>query len=515
MAANDTRSPDTIRGPQGRASSTLAQEEPLIFEQSWPGRRGFDMPPLEVPEVDPASVLPPAMLRSRPAELPEVSEPQVVRHFVRMSHWNYAIDLGMYPLGSCTMKYNPRVNEAAARLPGFARLHPWMPEPFVQGALELLEDLESYLCAISGLHACSLQPAAGAQGELAGLLVMRAWQVARGEGHRKRVLVPDSAHGTNPASATLAGCETLEIPSDARGLMDPARVAEHMDDSVLGLMVTNPNTLGLFEERIAEVCEIVHARGGLVYLDGANMNAIQGIVRPGDMGVDVMHFNLHKTYSTPHGGGGPGAGPICVRQDLAPFLPVPRIGRRDDGSRFLDFDQPQSIGKIKGFWGNFGVLVRAWAYIRSLGPDGVRRNAELAVLNANYIRHGLEDLFSLAHARTCMHEAVFSDASLPKEVKTLDVCKRLMDYGYHPPTMYFPLNVHGALMIEPTESETRESLDHFIEAMRAIFAEARETPEVLTSAPHGTFRRRLDETRANRQPVLRWRAGDHADGAAR
>jgi len=474
------------------------------MEQSKAGCGGWDLPPFEVPAIDPAQRIEAALLRQCPAALPEVSEPQVMRHFVRLSQWNYAIDTGMYPLGSCTMKYNPRVNEAVAAQPGFAGLHPYLPERWTQGALALMQATEEILCAIAGLDACALQPAAGAQGELTGLLVMRAWQASRGEGQRHKILVPDSAHGTNPASASLAGCQTIEIKSDANGLLSPEALAAQLDDACVGLMVTNPNTLGLFEPHIERLAAMVHERGGLVYLDGANMNAIQGKVRPGDMGVDVMHYNLHKTYSTPHGGGGPGAGPICVREMLRPFLPVPRVVSAADGSLTLSEASPHSIGRVKSFWGNFLVVVRAYAYLRALGPEGVVRNAELAVLNANYILAGLRDLYQPAVDRPCMHEAIFSDHSFRDQVKTLDVCKRLMDYGFHPPTMYFPLNVSGAIMIEPTETESKQSLDRFIAAMRAIYQEARETPELLKGAPQVTFRGRVDETTANRKPVLRW-----------
>jgi glycine dehydrogenase subunit 2 len=374
-----------------------------------------------------------------------------------------------------------------------------------------MRELEAYLCEIAGLDACSLQPAAGAQGELAGLMVMRAAAVHRGEHQRLTVIVPESAHGTNPASSALIGCSVVQVPVGPDGLMDVAKVAEVMDDQCLGLMVTNPSTLGLFESRIAEACEVVHSRGGYVYLDGANMNAIQGKARPGDMGVDVMHYNLHKTYSTPHGGGGPGAGPICVRGSLAPFLPAPRVVEGPDGALSLSEDAPLSVGKVKAFWGNFLVLVRAYAYIRALGPEGVRDNAELAVLNANYIRSGLKDLYDVPFDVYCMHECLLSDKSFRKvpvgggHLTTLDVAKRMIDYGFHPPTTYFPLNVPGALLFEPTESETKESLDTMIAALRAIHAEATSDPALLKAAPTRAFRRRLDETTANRKPVLRWR----------
>ncbi|OIP36234.1 MAG: glycine dehydrogenase (aminomethyl-transferring) [Deltaproteobacteria bacterium CG2_30_63_29] len=490
--------------PTTHVTASFVHEERLLFEQSKPGCRGIEFPPLGVPAVDARSLLG-KMFRAQLAELPEVSEPQVVRHFVRLSQWNYSIEIGPYPLGSCTMKYNPKVNEVLANLPGFARQHPFMPEQWTQGSLKLMKELEKQLCAISGLAACTLQPAAGAHGEFTGLMVMRKWQESRGQGHRNKVLVPDSAHGTNPASAALAGCESIELKSNAQGLLDADEVRRAMGGDCVGLMVTNPNTLGLFEAQIAEVCAIVHERGGLVYMDGANMNAIQGKVLPGAMGIDAMHFNLHKTYSTPHGGGGPGAGPICVRADLAPFLPVPHIVEHDDGTYSLDYDQPQSVGKMKGFFGNFLILVRAYAYLRAIGAEGIARNAELAVLNANYIMAKLRGVYSPVHDVPCMHEAVFCDKSFKDNVKTLDVCKRLMDYGYHPPTMYFPLNVSGSIMIEPTENEPKEALDEFIEAMLAIHAEAKSEPKTLTSSPHRTFRKRVDETTANRKPVLRWR----------
>jgi len=490
-------------------SNGLGWEEPLLFERSRPGRRGVRLPAPDVPEVDPADVLPREALREEPLALPEVSEVEVVRHFTRLSTWNAAIDLGLYPLGSCTMKYNPKVNERLARLPGFAAAHPLQPESLSQGFLELCWELERQLCEVSGMDRVSLQPAAGAQGELAGIMMIRAYHEARGES-RHKVLVPDSAHGTNPASAALNRYEVVTLPTGPDGVLHPADVEEAMGPDVAGLMLTNPNTLGLFEEHVARICEIVHAGGGLVYGDGANLNALLGVARPGDLGIDVMHFNLHKTFSTPHGGGGPGSGPVGVKNILAPHLPVPAVRRlgESEGEGFaLDFDYPHSIGRLHGSFGNVGMFVRAFAYLRSLGPDGLRRCAEMAVLNANYLLARLRDLYPVAFDRTAMHECVLSDRRLEASgVTTMDVGKRLIDYGYHPPTIYFPLIVHGAIMIEPTESESLEGLDRFVEAMRAIAREAAETPELVKTAPHRTRHARLDETRAARRPVLRWEA---------
>jgi glycine dehydrogenase subunit 2 len=439
--------------------------------------------------------------------LPEVSEVDVVRHFTRLSTWNAAVDLGLYPLGSCTMKYNPKVNEKAARLPGFAAGHPLQPPELMQGFLQLCHELEGFLAEVSGMDRVTLQPAAGAQGELAGIMMIRAYHEHRGE-TRHKVLVPDSAHGTNPASAALNGYQVVSVPSGADGLLHADAVAAAMSDDVACLMITNPSTLGLFETEIARICEIVHARGGLVYGDGANLNALLGVARPGDLGIDVMHINLHKTFSTPHGGGGPGSGPVGVKNLLAPYLPTPVIRQRaevEGGGYALDFDFPRSIGRLHANFGNVGMLVRAHAYVRALGPDGLRRCAEMAVLNANYLLARLRDTYHVPYERTVMHECVLTDRALHDTgVTTLDVAKRLIDYGYHPPTVYFPLIVHGALMIEPTESESLEGLDRFVEALLAIAEEAREDPELVRSAPHHTRRTRLDETRAARQPVLRW-----------
>ncbi|MFU8802621.1 MAG: aminomethyl-transferring glycine dehydrogenase subunit GcvPB, partial [Bradymonadaceae bacterium] len=405
-------------------------------------------------------------------------------------------------------KYNPRINEAIARLPGFARLHPYMPDSWCQGALELLWRLESLLCDISGLPACSLQPAAGAQGELTGLMCIRAYHEARGESQRTKVIVPESAHGTNPASAAFNGYSVVQVRANARGVLTPDSVRAVMDETVAGLMITNPNTMGIFEEHIAEICEIVHAGGGKIYMDGANMNAILGKARPGDFGIDVMHYNVHKTFSTPHGGGGPGGGPICVSSDLEPYLPVPRITRDQDGDEAafrLDWDHDASVGKLKAFWGNFLVYVRAYTYIREYGSD-LPQISELAVLNANYLRTKLEPVLNVAYPQSCLHEVVFDDTSFKDTgASTLDIAKRLIDYGFHPPTIYFPLNVSGALMIEPTETETLDELDAFVDVMKTILAEARQNSDLLKGAPYNAFRTRLDETRAARRPILTYK----------
>ncbi|MFP4598981.1 MAG: aminomethyl-transferring glycine dehydrogenase subunit GcvPB [Persicimonas sp.] len=486
-------------------------EEPLIFERSQPGRVGFSLhaDDWDVPRVDPNQAWDEDLVRSEKAELPEVSEPEAVRHYTRMSQWNYSIDTGFYPLGSCTMKYNPKINEGIARLPGFANLHPYMPDEWCQGALELLHKLQGFLTEISGLPHCSLQPAAGAQGELTGLMCIAAYHRANGDSKRTKIIVPESAHGTNPASAAFNGMSVIEVKCAEDGLLHPEAVAEVMDETVAGLMVTNPSTMGLFEKHIGTICKIVHEGGGLVYMDGANMNAILGKARPGDFGIDVMHFNVHKTFSTPHGGGGPGAGPICVSDALEPFLPVPRVAKRDaseEGSEFyLDFDHPETVGKLKAFWGNFLVYVRGYTYLAEYGHR-LERLSELAVLNANYLRTELNDLLEVGFPAVCMHEVVFSDATLKERgVETLDVAKRLIDYGFHPPTVYFPLNIHGALMVEPTETESRATLDAFVETMRTIMDEAEEQPEMLKDAPYNAFRTRLDETQAARNPILTYK----------
>lgn len=478
---------------------------PLIFERGGAGRRAYRLPALDVPEQAAEDLIPADQLRSAPPELPEVSEPEVVRHYVGLSRRNYGVDVGFYPLGSCTMKYNPKVNEWAAALPGFARLHPYQPEETVQGALELMYRLERYLCEIAGLSRATLQPAAGAHGELLGLMVMRAYHEKNGDGQRRNeVIVPDSAHGTNPASAAMCGYRVVQVRTNERGGVDVEALKAMVSDRTAGLMLTNPNTLGLFEEEILEMARIVHDAGGLLYYDGANANAILGFCRPGDMGFDIVHFNLHKTFSTPHGGGGPGAGPIAVREDLVPFLPVPVVER--DGDRYyLDYGRPDAVGRIKGFFGNFGVLVRAYTYIRMHGPDGLKAVSEQAVINANYLMRRLAPLFDVPYERHCKHEFVVSGRRYKKHgVRTLDIAKRLLDYGLHAPTVYFPLIVDEAIMIEPTETETKETLDEFVEIMEAIVREIEEDPELVRTAPHAMPVRRLDEARAARQPNLCW-----------
>ena len=485
------------------AGPGLGYEEDLLFEQSRPGRRGAELPEPDVPAADVTTLLG-SLARDDLAALPELSEVDVVRHFTRLSTWNAAVDLGLYPLGSCTMKYNPKLNERIARLPGFAQAHPMAPDADNQGLLELCFELERSLAEISGMDRVTLQPAAGAQGELAGIMMIRAYHEKRGDTGRNKVLVPDSAHGTNPASAALNGYDVVAVPSGDDGILHPEAVAEAMSDEIAALMITNPNTLGLFEEHIAAICEIVHGGGGLVYGDGANLNALLGVSRPGDMGIDVMHFNLHKTFSTPHGGGGPGAGPVGVKRALAPFLPAPIVEKR--GEQFLlDGERPDSIGRLHGNHGNVGMMVRAYTYILSLGSDGLRQSTDMAVLNANYLLARLRDAFHVPIDKPVMHECVLSDRGLADTgVTTMDVAKRLIDHGYHPPTIYFPLIVQGAMMIEPTESESLEGLDRFADTLLAIAREARSDPETVRSAPHNTRHGRLDETRAARKPVLRW-----------
>jgi glycine dehydrogenase subunit 2 len=493
------------------------QNEALVFERSQTGRVGYRLPKLDVPET--VDLLPADLRRDDDLNgVPEVSEVDVVRHFTRMSSWNYSIDLGMYPLGSCTMKYNSRLNEKAARIGGFAGLHPLAPEEESQGALELIHRLQEDLCEITGLPGISLQPAAGAQGEMTGVMLIRAFLDDRdGEASKNRrvMLIPDSAHGTNPASAAMSGFTVKTIRSTSEGLTDMAHLRELCGEGgVAGVMFTNPNTVGIFESNIKEICDTVHAAGGLVYMDGANMNALVGVARPGDMGVDVIHLNLHKTFSTPHGGGGPGCGPCLCSSDLMPYLPVPRV-EKDGQSYRLNYDYPKTIGRVKAFFGNFGMMVRALSYIYTHGNNGLKEATETAVLNARYISLSLADIYDKPYASDCMHEAIFSHKNQSKKgVVTLDIAKRLIDYGFHPMTVYFPLVVEGAMLIEPTESVGRADLDAFIEAMRDIDREADEDPELVKNAPHSTRIGRLDEATAARKPVLRWRPDMEANATS-
>ncbi|MDD2390760.1 MAG: aminomethyl-transferring glycine dehydrogenase subunit GcvPB [Desulfobacterales bacterium] len=474
----------------------LIFNEPLLWEKGSPGRKGLSLPRRDVAEAP----LDDALTGDGP-DFPDLSELDVVRHFTRLSQWNFGVDSGMYPLGSCTMKYNPRTNERQASIPGFANAHPLLPPSLCQGALALMYDLQGYLAEITGLPAVTLQPAAGAHGELTGMLIFAAYHKHKGK-VRTRVLIPDTAHGTNPASATLCGFTAVPVKSGADGVLRPESVAELMDEDTAGIMVTNPNTLGLFEKNIRQVAAIVHEKGGLIYCDGANMNAIMGIVNIGDIGVDVLHLNLHKTFSTPHGGGGPGAGPVCVTRQLEPFLPIPRVVKEGNSYR-LDEDGPLSVGKVHAFFGNFGILLRACCYILSMG-NHLKQASQYAVLNANYIKESLKGHYHLPYDQPCMHECVFTD-KLQQEhhVATLDIAKRLMDHGFHPPTIYFPLVVSGAIMIEPTETESKETLDQFIDAMKQIAREARQCPDCLHESPQFPKVRRLDETAAARKPCLR------------
>lgn len=479
----------------------MSAGEPTMLAKSVSGRRGYRLPPLEETTPSLESCLPRAHRRAQKPVLPELSEPDVVRHFTRLSQLNYSIDTHFYPLGSCTMKHNPRINEWAANRDGFLDTHPYQDDDTVQGNLALMKALQDYLAEISGLDAVTLQPAAGAHGELTGLLIIRAYHEDRGNPRRK-ILIPDSAHGTNPSSAAICNYEVVPLKTGPNGYLEAKTVEAVMDDTVAGLMITNPNTLGLFERELPKIAEIVHRHGGLIYGDGANTNATMGKVRLGDVGVDVMHFNLHKTFTTPHGGGGPGAGPVAVRHCLEPYLPVPVVVERD-GRYVLDDNRPKSIGRVRAFHGNFGMFVRAFAYIREMGRDGLARVSELAVLNANYIRSRLEGAYHLPYAGRSLHEVVFSDKFQNEHgIKTLDIGKRLIDYGFHPPTIYFPLVVKGSLMIEPTESESKQTLDQFCDAMLAIAEEAKATPELLLKAPHTAPVKRVDETLAARQPIL-------------
>jgi glycine dehydrogenase subunit 2 len=494
-----------------KATRHVNQNEGLIFERSSPGKKGYKLAPLDVPEVDPAKILGTAA-RADLGVMPEVSEMEIIRHFTRISTWNYAIDLGMYPLGSCTMKYNARVNEVVARLGGLAEAHPYQPEKISQGALRVMKTLSDCLLDITGMDAITLQPAAGAHGEMTGIMLMHAYLHSKGN-PRKKILIPDSAHGTNPATAAICGYAVENLKSNSNGMVDIGALEAQMNEDIAGLMLTNPNTLGIFEQEIHKIADILHKKGGLLYMDGANMNALVGKTRPGDFGVDVMHLNLHKTFSTPHGGGGPGSGPVACKKILEPFLPKPVIIEKKDGMLGFDYDRPQSVGRVRMYYGNFGMHVRALAYIMANGYDGLRQTTEDAVLNANYIRKKLEGTYELPYKSASMHEAVFSDKlQAQKGVKTGDIAKRLIDYGFHPYTVSFPLVVPGALMIEPTESESLEEMNLFIDAMQAIAREAQEDPEMVKSAPHTTRISRLDETGAARKPILRWRPGK-AQGA--
>jgi glycine dehydrogenase subunit 2 len=497
--------PGPIRGPEpGVPFPFLGPHTPTIFERSRPGREGTSVPGTDVPAPPPEELIPERHRRRRPPRLPEVPEHEVVRHYTEISLKNHHVDRALYPLGSCTMKYNPKVNEAMARLDGIADLHPFTPQEAAQGALGLMWELGEMLKVIAGLDAVTLQPAAGAQGELTGVLLMRAHHRSRGDDRRRKVLIPDSAHGTNPATVALAGMESVELGSNDRGELEVGAVRGALDDEVAGLMLTNPNTLGVFESRIREISRLVHDAGGLMYMDGANLNALMGLVEPGAMGYDILHFNLHKTFSTPHGGGGPGSGPVAVREELRGFLPVPEVVRRDGGYA-LEWDRPDSVGKIHGFYGNFGVMARAYTYLRMLGASGLRETAEAAVLNNAYLSERLKEDYALPYGRG-MHESVYSAEELKRAhgVRAGDVAKRLLDYGFHAPTIYFPLIVEEALMTEPTETATREELDRFVEAMRAIAREAEEDPERVKGAPHSTPVRRLDEGRAGRRLDVTW-----------
>ncbi|MBP2641238.1 MAG: glycine dehydrogenase (decarboxylating) subunit 2 [Firmicutes bacterium] len=479
-------------------------DQPLIFERSRSGRVGASLPVADVPARSLDQIIPQELLRTAAADLPEVSEGETVRHYTALSQRNYSVDTGFYPLGSCTMKYNPKVNEKIAQLPGFAKIHPLQPDESVQGALAIMHEMQTYLAEIAGMDACTLQPVAGAHGELTGIKLIRAFHESRGE-KRTQVIIPDSAHGTNPATVSMNGMEVVEIPSAADGGVDLEALRKAAGPKTAAFMLTNPNTLGLFDPQIQEIAAIVHAAGGLLYYDGANANAILGITRPGDMGFDVVHFNLHKTFSTPHGGGGPGSGPVGVKKPLIPFLPVPIVQCKDDVYS-LSYDHPLSIGKVHSFYGNFAIYLRAYAYIRTMGPDGLKQVSKDAVLAANYVLKELAADYKVPFNRYCMHECVFDGLrEAAPGIRTLDVAKRILDYGCHPPTIYFPLIIHEALMVEPTETESKETIDRFIAMMRKIAKEAVEQPELLTSAPHNTVVKRLDEVLAARKPDLRWK----------
>src|ERR1700758_1308672 len=491
-------------GNTPKVTAHLTQNEGLSFEKSSPGKKGYKLAPLDVPEVDAAALLGSAARENEPL-LPELSEIEIIRHFTRLSTWNYAIDLGMYPLGSCTMKYNPRVNEFVSRLEGIAEAHPYQPESLSQGSLEIIKLLQDCLIEITGMDAITLQPAAGAHGEFTGILLARAYHESKGN-PRKTVIIPDSAHGTNPATAATCGYQVLNLKSNAKGGVDVAALAQMVNEDTAVMMLTNPSTIGVFENEIHRIADVLHEKGALLYMDGANMNALVGKTRPGDFGVDVMHLNLHKTFSTPHGGGGPGSGPVACKKILEPFLPTPVIRENADGTLGFEYNRPQSIGRVRMFFGNFGMHVRALAYIMANGPDGLRQTTEDAVLNANYIRKKLEGEYQLPYPSPSMHEVVFSDhVQEARGIKTGDIAKRLIDYGFHPYTVSFPLIVPGALMIEPTESESKEELDLFIDAMQQIAREVEENPLLVLQAPHATRVKRMDETAAARNPMLRWK----------
>ena len=480
------------------------QNQPLLFELGAEGRIGYSLPEMDIEEISLEELIPASFIRESEAGLPELSELDIMRHYTALSKRNHGVDSGFYPLGSCTMKYNPKINENVARYNGFAHIHPLQDESTVQGALELMHDLQESLKEITGMDEVTLQPAAGAHGEWTGLMMIRAYHESRGDLHRTKVIVPDSAHGTNPASATVAGLETITVKSNEQGLVDLDDLRKVVGNDTAALMLTNPNTLGLFEEQILEMARIVHDAGGKLYYDGANLNAVLSKARPGDMGFDVVHLNLHKTFTGPHGGGGPGSGPVGVKKDLMPFLPSPQVVKDGELFRFDD-SRPQSIGRVKPFYGNFGINVRAYTYIRTMGPDGLKAVTEYAVLNANYMMRKLAPYYDLPYDRHCKHEFVLSGRRQKKlGVRTLDIAKRLLDFGYHPPTTYFPLNVEECLMIEPTETESKETLDGFIETMIQIAKEVEETPDVVLEAPHTTVIKRLDETLAARKPVLRY-----------
>jgi glycine dehydrogenase subunit 2 len=501
---------EKFAGLPKKVTTHVNQNEGLIFEKSSPGKKAYRLAELDVPAVDAAALLG-ASARGDLGVMPELSEIEIIRHFTRLSTWNYAIDLGMYPLGSCTMKYNPRVNELVSRLEGIAEAHPYQPEALSQGCLGIMKMLQDCLVEICGMDAITLQPAAGAHGEFTGILLARAYHESKGNA-RKKILIPDSAHGTNPATAAVVGYQVANLKSNAQGMVDIEELARMVDEDTAALMLTNPSTIGVFESEIHKIADILHAKGALLYMDGANMNALVGKTRPGDFGVDVMHLNLHKTFSTPHGGGGPGSGPVACKKILKPFLPTPVLTTREDGSLGLDYSRAQTVGRVRAFYGNFGMFVRALAYILANGPDGLRQTTEDAVLNANYIRAKLEGTFELPFKTQTLHEVVFSDRLQARNgVKTGDMGKRLIDYGFHAYTVSFPMIVPGAMMIEPTESESREELDLLIDALKQIAQEAAENPELVQTAPHNTRVRRMDETAAARRPVLRWKAPAAAD----